>query len=364
MKKKRIVIISIVAIVLISAGASAFLFLNGGEKQPSTDRVTAKVTKGSIVVNVAGSGAVAPASKVTAKSADAGKIKTFLVKEGDIVKKGQELATYESKDMTEEIKLEEINLQLRLQDLEDLQRKMKEQLREGDAEELKSSISKMNLNIETARWKISSLKKEQKAPSPLIAQTNGEIVKLYAVEGDQVAAGTNIAEIVDYQNMQVVITVDELEIPKMKTGLFAAITVDALPGQTFTGKVTKIAKEGKAQNGVSTFEVTVGFDQAQSVLAGMTAQANIVAEEKKDVLIVPIEAVQEFGAGAKMVLVPSAGPASVEGRQGAGADPARGIGGEPKPVEVGIHTESLIEIKSGLQEGDQIILPTVTPRGG
>jgi len=331
-----------------------------------------EVTKGSIVVNVSGSGAVAPASKETAKSADAGKIKAFLVKEGDVVKKGQELVTYEGKDMAEQIKQEELNLKQRLQDLEDLQRKLKEQSREGDADELKSSINKMKIDIETSQSKIDSLRKEQKAPSPLIAQADGEIVKLHAVEGDQVTAGANIADIVDYEHMQVAITVDELEIPKMKPGLTAAITVDALPGQTFTGKVTKIAKEGKSQNGVSTFEVTVGFDQAEGVLAGMTAQADVLVEEKHDVLVVPIEAVQEMGPGANMVLVPGVttlgGEAGKEAGTGAAQGPGpgagMGMGGEPRPVEVGIHNESLMEIKSGLQEGDKIILPVMAPMGG
>lgn len=344
--------ISVVVVILLAAGAW-FFFLKGSGKPVAMPPMMGQVTKGSIVVGVSGSGAIAPASKETAKAAENGKIKEFLVKEGDIVKKGQKMVTYEGKDMAEQIKQEELSLKQKQKELEDMQRKMKEQFREGNVDELQMSISRLILDIEMTQSKISSLHKDQKAPDALTSQIDGEIVKLHVVAGDQVSAASNLIDIVDYQHMQVVITVDELEIPKMKLNLPAVITIDALPGQTFQGKVSKIGKEGKAQNGVATFEVTVGFDQIEGALVGMTAQAEIVVEEKHDILTVPIEAVQQ-GPGGSMVLVPDMAPNPSN-------DPAAGMGGQPKPVEIGIHNESLMEIKSGLNEGDSVILPIVVP---
>jgi len=368
MKKRKKWIIAIIVTVVVLTGAFFGYRLIFKEEQPlAMAPVIVEAMKGSIVVNVSGSGAVAPALKETVKAADGGKIKEFLVKEGDIVKKGQELLTYEGKDLAEEIKQEEIVLKQKLQDLEDLQRKLKEQARDGDVDDLKSSINRMNLDIETTQSRIQSFRKDEKAPSPLVAQADGEIVKLHAVDGDQVAAGANIADIVDYQHLEVVITVDELEIPKMKLGLPATIAVDALPGQIFQGQVKKIAKEGKAQNGVSTFDVTVGFDGAEGVLVGMTAQADVIALEKHDVIVVPIEAVQQ-GPGGNMVLIPGSAPDPAQAGGNGGAVPAMGMdagmGGESRPVEIGVHNESMMEITSGLQEGDKVILPIMSPMGG
>ncbi|MFD2876215.1 hypothetical protein ACFTAO_10080 [Paenibacillus rhizoplanae] len=157
--------------------------------------------------------------------------------------------------------------------------------------------------------------------------------------------------------------------------------MDALEDKAFTGKVIDIAKEGTSSNGVSLFNVTVGLNDSEGVLIGMSAEVAITIEEKKDILTVPIEAVTKIN-GKSFVNVPGTGDeqadttdrGAADSKSSAGADfPGRAAGSRGAAgfasgmkrvaVETGIHNESSIEIVSGLSEGDEVILPTVISSG-
>jgi HlyD family secretion protein len=239
-----------------------------------------------------------------------------------------------------------------------------------------------------------------------------------------------------------VVSVDELDIPKVEVGQQAEILVEALPDHTYTGKVTKIANEGTTNNGVAAFDVTILLDNAEGIKPGMSAEAKILVASKDDALYLPVEAVQSF-RGEYFVLVPqtasggeeeggspsarqispppgekngqearntpSAGgerqgqgeqvgqnrqtvaeqPTTATGknaapgasmesgernitgtspqagerpgggvRQSQGSAPGQGGGtGKRVVVEVGISNEDVIEIVSGLNEGDEVIVP-------
>ncbi|MBC1406183.1 HlyD family efflux transporter periplasmic adaptor subunit, partial [Listeria welshimeri] len=97
---------------------------------------------------------------------------------------------------------------------------------------------------------------------------------------------------------------DELDIPNIKVDQAVKVTVTALPDKTFTGKVKTIADQGQAQNGVSTFPVTISLDSTEGLKSGMTADASILVNEKKNALYVPIEAVQKSDDDRYYVMIP------------------------------------------------------------
>lgn len=256
-------------------------------------------------------------------------------------------------------------------------------------------------------------------PDPLTAPIDGTITAVNITAGEQAQNGTELFTMTDYVNLSVTVQVDELDIPKIKLNQASAITLDALEDKSFTGKVIDIAKEGTSSNGVSLFNVTVGLNDSEGVLIGMSAEVAITIEEKKDILTVPIEAVTKIN-GKSFVNVPGTGdeesgradrnaagsnsPAgaaagsehsgSEAGTRGTGARSGREFQGGELPsgelpagaefpgraagskgaagfasgmkrmaVETGIHNESSIEIVSGLSEGDEVILPTVISSG-
>ena len=136
--------------------------------------------------------------------------------------------------------------------------------------------------------------------------------------------------------------VDESDIAKVYLGQAARIKVQSFPNKTFAGRVTKIAPLGVEKDNVTTFEVQISIDNATGELkANMTANAEIVLEEHKDVLIIPEQAVLYDKDRNASVWVPDAH----------GKDGHRVVG-----VKVGLSNGSRIEILSGLHSGDHVIL--------
>ena len=136
--------------------------------------------------------------------------------------------------------------------------------------------------------------------------------------------------------------VDESDIAKVYLGQAARIKVQSFPGKSFAGRVTKIAPLGVEKDNVTTFEVQISIDNATGELkANMTANAEIVLEEHKNVLTVPEQAVLYDKDRKASVWVPDAH----------GKDGHRVVG-----IKVGLSNGSRIEIISGLNPGDKVVL--------
>jgi HlyD family secretion protein len=136
--------------------------------------------------------------------------------------------------------------------------------------------------------------------------------------------------------------VDESDIAKVYMGQAARIKVQSFPNKTFAGRVTKIAPLGVEKDNVTTFEVQISIDNATGELkANMTANAEIVLEEHKDVLTIPEQAVLYDKDRNASVWVPDTH----------GKDGHRVVG-----VRVGLSNGSRIEILSGLRPGDHVVL--------
>jgi HlyD family secretion protein len=136
--------------------------------------------------------------------------------------------------------------------------------------------------------------------------------------------------------------VDEADIGKVYLNQAARIVVESFKDKKFTGKVTKISPLGKEKDNVTTFEVRVSIANATGELkANMSANAEILLEEKKNVLMAP-EAALVYDKHRN---------ASIE------TPDAKAENGKKKvPVKLGISNGVKTEIVSGLNEKDQVIL--------
>ncbi|MEK3946804.1 efflux RND transporter periplasmic adaptor subunit [Paenibacillus sp. FSL H3-0310] len=417
MKKKKIVFWTLGVVVVATAGMLVYTLLPDKNSQAAEAPVnTATVTKGDIVVSVSGAGSVIATETGKVKTKDSGTVAEVLVKEGDLVKKGQTLITFEGNDLSDNLKQEQTSLASLETDLEDKQEQYKKLAVSGAAEDelanAKRSIEKAKTDISAQQEKIASVQEDMLPPDPLTAPIDGTVTTVNIASGEKAMDGSELIDITDYANLSVVVQVDELDIPTVKLGMPATISLDALPDTEFKGTVTKIANEGTASNGVSLFDVTIGLTSSEGALVGMSAEVSVTTAEKKDVLTVPIEAVQErngkytvsipLAAGsaatskttgegqapmpsgapdARGGAMPSGAPDARGGAMPSGAPDARGgampsgapdarsgaaggrnrgnSSGQMVTVEVGLHDESSIEIVSGLHEGDQVIIPTV-----
>ncbi|WP_213590832.1 efflux RND transporter periplasmic adaptor subunit [Paenibacillus woosongensis] len=386
------------AILIIASVLYIILAKDKQAQQPVMEQSTARVAKGDILVSVSGAGSIISTEEETVRTKDEGVVAEVKVKEGDVVQKGQTLLTFEDNDLSGSIAAKESSLENEQLNLEELQDKYKREVYDGGTEEslasIKLSITKQEKNIQTIKDEIASLKEDMIAPDPLTAPIDGTITAVHISSGERAKEGNELFTLIDYQALSATVSIDELDIPKVQTDMRAEVKLDAIPNQTFAGVVTGIANEGKASGGVSLFDVTVKLDKSEGIRAGMSAEVTIILEEKTDVLTLPIEAVQKVGED-DMVILPSAGktassleaPASTgrskpnpnvsspepeqqeqqgpqgqqgqqrqQAQQGSSGNPA---GGLMQKVEVGVHDETRIEIVSGLQEGDEVVIPTV-----
>ncbi|WP_261381550.1 efflux RND transporter periplasmic adaptor subunit [Paenibacillus cremeus] len=162
--------------------------------------------------------------------------------------------------------------------------------------------------------------------------------------GTTIESGTKLGAVASLDTLQLPISVDELDLPKIKTGQKAVVRVDAISGKTFDAEVTQVSTVGTTTNGVSTYTVVLSMKSSPELKYGMTASADIIIQDKQKVLTLPIQAVQNRG-GKHFV--------SVQGADGKL---------EQKEVKVGVNSSTMIEITEGLNEGDQVVVQGTTTR--
>ena len=288
---KKSLTIGIVAIIVIWGAYLGYAKMTKEKNVDTSELNVTKVERGDISVKVTGSGVIDAKYREEIKVSNAGTVKEVLFEEGDKVKEGDELVDFS-----------------------------------GYVDSLEAPISGTIINAET--------------PS------SGTMVKSAVKEDDLLTPGQVVAQVVNYDKLQLKIEVDELDISKVKVGQSAEVSVAAFPEETFAGKVIEIAKEGVINNGVATFNVTIDINEPKELRVGMTADATILVEEKEQVLLVPVEGIQsKEGKYFAMVKETSA------------TEESKAEKGALKPIKVGIHNEDYIEIVSGLSEGEEIVLP-------
>ena len=163
----------------------------------------------------------------------------------------------------------------------------------------------------------------------------------------------------DLRQMEVNVAVDEADVGRVQSGQKLRFTVDAFPGEQFSGRVTQIRKAPITNNNVVTYSVMARVDNPElKLLPGMTASARILTEERQDALKLPNEAlrfrpVQADGTPVKL---------PVRGREQGPGIPGRVWrlqAGVPEPVNVrlGVSDGRSTEMLAGdLQPGQEIIL--------
>ncbi|MFF4412322.1 efflux RND transporter periplasmic adaptor subunit [Streptosporangium sp. NPDC001559] len=160
--------------------------------------------------------------------------------------------------------------------------------------------------------------------------------------GSTGSGSTGFVELADTRELQLVGTFTESDITKLKIGQSAAVTFDALPGVTATGKVTQIQPTAATSNNVVQYPVTISFVQVPSeIRLGQTATVKVAVGQAENVLAVPSTVVTTTGGRSTVTVL----------RNGAQT---------PVQVEIGVRGDTLTEITSGLVEGDQVVRPAAT----
>lgn len=150
-------------------------------------------------------------------------------------------------------------------------------------------------------------------------------------------SGQDVVTITPDEEMTVEFSVDELDILSLRTGMEVSVTLDALPGQSFRGSITKVGCYGENQGGNTKYTVTVTLPRSEKMLVGMNASVKIVTSTSSQVATIPAAAIQ-FDAGASWVYT--------------GYDEKKDTLTGKVQVETGLSDGQNVQILSGLEPGD------------
>ena len=158
--------------------------------------------------------------------------------------------------------------------------------------------------LKAARQAVAEAQKQLDEAS-ITAPFDGEIVSVFAEEGDIITPALPIIHLIDPNVMEIEVEVDEIDIAEVKVGQRVIIEVDALPTLQLEGKVTSISTLSIETGGVVLYEVTIGFDvpPGSGLRIGMSATADIIINEASNVLLVPSRAITEDSEGNPVVKV-------------------------------------------------------------
>lgn len=229
-------------------------------------------------------------------------------------------------------------------------------------EELRNGTDPLDIKIQrnTVAQKEAALldARENLAASYIRAPFDGVATEVKVKKGDSVTSGTVIATFMTKQQIAE-ISLNEIDVAQVKTGQKATLTFDAIDGLSLTGEVADIDAIGTITQGVVSYNVKIVFDtQDDRVKPGMSVSANIITEAKQDVLYVPNSAIKSSNGSSYVQMIDQ--PVQTQS-----AAISQGVTSLIPPsdvaVQTGISNDTSIEITSGLKEGDQVIVRTVTP---
>ncbi|MFZ3265144.1 MAG: efflux RND transporter periplasmic adaptor subunit [Terriglobales bacterium] len=386
---------SVIAVVLVLVVAGVVIAATSGGTKIDPSKL-AKVERGDLAKSVVATGKIEPITKVEVKSKASGIVKKLYVDYGDQVKKGQVLAELDRDEI--QARVDQARAQLAASEASlngtraDLVRakvdaespdvpllkrayeRAQGMAKEGvvsasaldDAEKNyvmalnKQNVSKAQLQVLQAkigqaegqvsqdRANLKQLE-EQLSYTTIESPLDGIVLSRDVEIGDAVSSilvlgstATLVMTLGDTSEVYVKGKVDESDIGKVYLGQPARIKVESFKDKTFTGKVTKISPMGVEKDNVTTFEVRVSINNPEGMLkAMMTANAEIILEEHKNVLQIPEGAIIYDKDKNASVEVP---------------DPKAKDGKRKLAVNIGISNGAKTELLKGLKEGDQVVL--------
>jgi HlyD family secretion protein len=357
----------------------------------------ATVERGSLAKSVVATGRIQPLTKVEVKSKASGLVKQTLVHYGDLVKQGQILVELDKEELQARVREAKASLlaaQAALESAEAAHARNQVEAEGADLPFLKSAMDRARelnkegliarslledvekayqvalnkqtvalRNVAVTRAEVGRAKAqvaqsqaaleragEDLRNSTIVSPMDGLVLSRNVEVGDAVSSilvlgsqATLVMTLGDVSSVYVLGKVDEADIGKVYLGQKARIVVESFRDKKYEGQVTKISPLGVEKDNVTTFEVRASIQNPGGELkANMTANAEIILEERKDILIIPEAAVLYDRNRSTFLEVPEPGS----------------DGGKRKiPVKLGISNGIKTEIVSGVKEGDSVLLP-------
>jgi len=362
-KKKRLIIIGctlVVVILIVIIAASS-------NKKESGAIKTVKVERKTIVDKALAVGSIEPLNEIAVKSKNSGVVGKLFVDVGDFVEKGQPLlevrpdpTPLELVDAKRNVEMQRISAETLKRELErNKELKAKGLISEYDFEQLQRDYDQAALSLVIAQEQLDLLEKgrvqiaDKNIETVVNAPITGYILEKTINVGDPVVpltsyqAGTELLKMANMENLIFRGTVDEIDVGKIKEQMKAELQIGALPRKNVIGHVTLISLKARKEDNTTVFPVEVVIDDIDDAVlrAGFSANANVIISRKDSVLTIP-ERVVTFRNDSSFVNIP-------EGVEGS----------KEIPIKTGLSNAIIIEVISGLEEGDKVLekkIPEIT----
>ncbi len=373
-RKKAIIIFCVIAFIAI-----LIIFNLQSQREKSLKVTVDKVKKENLTSITSASGEIKPKKNVNISAHVAGRIVRIGVEEGQRVKENDFLLKLDSTQYEAMADRDRALISSYKADLIRAEATLKKDERYYERQKKlydEKLISEELLEAANAQYEISKAQHQaflfqiEQAQASLqstldtLSKTiynspiDGIITSLRVEEGEIAMIGTMnnpgtiLMTIADLSVMEVEVEVDETDVIGVKIGHRAEVRVDALPDQTIKGKVTEIGSSALQQTTTAQeskdFKVVITLENPpESLKPGLSASADIITAEKQDVLAVPISAI---------VLREKEEENNKNDEQEEGVYIVENSRVKFFPVEKGIMGEMMIEIISGLEEGQEIVV--------
>ncbi len=258
------------------------------------------------------------------------------------------LAGYDSNQVNlkkKQLEAAELSVTLAQKNIDDLGKNIA--LQELQITSAAQTVKQSQQAVELAQQSLADTQ-NQLNEATITAPFDGVIAMVLAKEGDIIPspsmAPTTIIQMVNPNFLELVIEMDEIDIPFVKLGQEADVEVDALPDTVFKGRITALYPVPVEKGGIVLYNVKLSLDvpEGSGIKVGMSASADIVLASHLNVPIVPARAVTKNDQGQTVVKVAADGTT------------------QERVVVVGLDDGMRVEIVSGLNEGEIIVVETKT----
>ncbi|HEY2461701.1 MAG TPA: efflux RND transporter periplasmic adaptor subunit [Candidatus Acidoferrum sp.] len=430
--------------VAVAAGLGGIVLYSVNQASKGVIEVqTAKVAKqDSLVSTVTASGEIKPTTYTNVTAQGFGRITAILVKEGDHVKKGDRLLLQENVQANADVDAQAAAINSAVSGVEaadasykaaqaDLVQQQANMDRakldwdrgqglykdglipKQDFDQRKNTYDAAVAQVDSSKARVLSLKAQLDQTRAQVSQGRAVLVRTrdilqkttytspingivsylpervgdYVVPGIQNSNGSFLMTLSDMSTVTAEVKVDETDIVNVRMGQDTDVTIDAVPGKIFKGKVTEIGSQAVLRtSGLATTQSTTSNQEAKdfkvvvtildppdNVRPGLSTTAKIKTAERKNVVAIPIQALavrtrkdiedaakaaKERSSGSAVTLAapppaPAGGPKKEEIQ---GVFVVNGKKAIFRPVETGISGVTDIEITKGLQAGDEIVI--------
>lgn len=439
MKTWQKVSIAVGSVVVL--GGITWFSINQANKGVVTVQTAKVVSQDTLISQVTASGEIKPTTYTNVTAQGFGRITQILVKEGDKIKKGDRLLLQEDVQANADVQAQsaainssEMGVQAADASFRSAQADLVQQqanlekakldwqrgqglFKDGlipkqDFDQRKSTFDAAFAAVDSSKARVQSLKAQLDQTRSMVNQNKAVLVRTkdilsktayispingivsylpvrlgeYVVPGIQNSNGSFLMTLSDMSVVTAEVKVDETDIVNVRNGQDADVTIDAVPGKVFKGKVTEIGSQATLRSsGLATTQSTTSTQEAkdfkvvvtlaappENLRPGLSTTAKIKTAEKKNVVAIPIQALavrtrkdlEEAAKNAKkdgnssvtLAAPPPPAPGDPKKEEVQGVFVVNGKKAVFRPVETGISGVTDIEVTKGLQAGDEIVV--------